>query len=258
MSGWEDDDYVPEVVAAVGGAAVQSYGDAEFSAEVKETEEARGPAAPMVLKPKHEAKLRMKEAEERAANERRTMAAAAAAAAAAGDAPLADPAAEKRRQMALQARSEAEAFAAEAMGMGGNKSGSLEIAVAALPLSDDASYKTLGKAIATRVFAGSPGGKLYNVNAMHFFTDLVAVAGDALSTDDLQKLEQFVGAQRNKKIQAEKSAKPGGKKKAGGAKFGGAGREIDGAALCATSPRPSATPGTYLRPPDPPPHTPRR
>jgi hypothetical protein len=227
---WEDeDDYMldaPEGVHVPPPVFVPSAAIGDFAAAPKAEAVESEPAGPAVVKPKHEAKARLKEAEERNARERAAMAAAAAEAAAAGDVPLADPAAEKRRLASLQAKAEAEAFAADALGMGARKTGSIEGAVAALALGDADSYAALGKAVAKRVFDAAGSSRGGSEKAMRFFAEALQAAGDPLSVDDLRKLEDQLGALRNKKLAADRASKPGAKKK-GGAKGGGVGSAID-------------------------------
>jgi hypothetical protein len=205
---WEDDDYTPSVPTAE--LPIAELTDKTLEALVRGGEEAAAPAgapaAPLTLKPKHLEKAKMREREERAERERAEMLAARGG----GDAPLADPAAERRRLEALQLRADM-AIAADSLGAGGKAD--LDSLVGALTVVDGAGFAKLGKAVAERVheLAGARGTAL----AMRFYAEVIAVAGERTGVDELKALEACISVARNKKLAAAKAAAGGGKKKTG-------------------------------------------
>lgn len=223
---WEDDDYTPSVPTAE--LPIAELTDKTLEALVRGGEEAAAPAgapaAPLTLKPKHLEKAKMREREERAERERAEMLAARGG----GDAPLADPAAERRRLEALQLRADM-AIAADSLGAGGKAD--LDSLVGALTVVDGAGFAKLGKAVAERVheLAGARGTAL----AMRFYAEVIAVAGERTGVDELKALEACISVARNKKLAAAKAAAGGGKKKTGvKVHLGG---DYDGAAPVAAS-----------------------
>ena len=150
---WEDEEYVPDIPVHLDADAVTDKTLQELAAPPPPTAPA-APAAPLVVKQKHlekEARLRH---EAEAARDRE---AARASRALDGEA-LADPAAERRRQEALQQRADLDA-AADSLGAStGKRMLSTDVAslMGAVTLTENDHFKALGRLASQRVHTVRP------------------------------------------------------------------------------------------------------
>ncbi len=203
---------------------------------------APAPAQPQKIKDKHIEKAKQREREGKGGDGSSSSSSTLCANCQAELHPLADPAAEKKRLEALAIK--ADIAAAQALmgtttvsggstgsGAGAAAAGSKAVLptdaptlVAAISLLSGDAFRDLGKLVANRVHEAS--GKA-NALAVRFYNELLLTGGEKLKVEELAALSKVIDAIRNKKLQEEKSKKPGGGSKTKGAKVR-VGADLDG------------------------------